>query len=65
MTIDVTIGKYTVVFPFLNTISPGSFPMKLQRTPTIINIIPMLINILPKSVNFVVPPFENAYKPFQ
>ncbi len=52
ITIDVTIGKYIVKFPFLITMSPGNFPINVQTNPIMTNKIPITIKSLP---NFIIP----------
>ncbi len=54
-TMDVTIGKYIVVFPFLNVISPGSLPITVQINPMIMKSKPIKINNFPK-LKFHEPP---------
>ena len=44
MTIEVTMGKKNVVFPFLITMSPGNFPIKDHNTPMAKKAIPKIIN---------------------
>lgn len=60
-TIDVTIGKKKVVFPFLITMSPGNLPIKDQSTPINRKEIPRTINSL--DITIQVPPYQNDDKP--
>jgi len=50
--IDVIIGKWKDTLPFLNDISPGNFPIHVQRTPITIKTIPIKINIFPNCIDF-------------
>jgi hypothetical protein len=62
---EVTMGKYTVVFPFFTIISPGSLPICINcmRNPTTKMIAPNVIRIFGTPFILLVPPFENADKP--
>lgn len=62
MMMEVIIGKYTVVFPFLNTISPGSFPINVPINPIIIRTIPAIIKS--RFIQWK-PPVQNNDRPVQ
>ncbi len=60
MIMDVMIGKYTVVFPFFQTISPGSLPIYVPTNPIIIRMIPATIN---SRFNLRTPPVQSNDRP--
>lgn len=63
-TIEVTIGKKKVVFPFLITISPGIFPINDHNKPIARKIIPSVMKSFENSIFIQVPPYRNVRKPW-
>lgn len=62
-TIDVTIGKKKVVFPFLITMSPGNLPIKDHSTPINRKQTPRTMNSLEMPILIQVPSNQNDDKP--
>ncbi len=60
-TIEVTIGKKKVVFPFFITMSPGIFPMNDQSTPITRKRIPNVMKSFETPIVTLAPSFQNGH----